>query len=208
MTLYRERRHGGGDASGEHTAERSASGDGASGGGATDEAQGGRSEGAAGAIGEPEESEKVLVMIQNRKENPEEMLPLYKGGSLARLRALLTNNDADQARSPAELQTGRQSDFTTQTRGLYFVTDIRLAQYYARMAKRIGPANEEFGVLTAYPARETLEAMEVEGDDWKEVSLTDNSYCVISCMLTNVNATTVCVHQQDLLGHAQEVEVF
>ena len=50
--------------------------------------------------------------------------------------------------------------------------------------------------------------MEVEGDDWKEVSLTDNSYCVISCMLTSVNVTTVCVHQQDLLGHAQEVEVF
>ena len=207
MTLCRERRRGGGDASGEYTAEGSASGNGVSGGAATDEVQGGRSEGAADAIGDPEESEKVLVMIQKRKENPEEMLPLYKGGSLARLRAFLTNNDAGQARSLAELQSGRQSDSTSQTGGLYFATDIRLAQYYARMAKRMGPTNEEFGVLTVYPAREALEAMEIEGDNWKEVFLTDNPYCVIYCMLTNANATTVCVHQQGLLGHAQEVEV-
>lgn len=48
-----ERRHSGGGASGEYTAEEaegSASGDRASGSGATDEVQGGRSEGAADAI--------------------------------------------------------------------------------------------------------------------------------------------------------------
>ena len=68
---------------------------------------------------------------------------------------------------------------------------------------RMGPASEEFGAPTMYPVRETLEPMEIEGDDRKEVF---RSYCVISCMLINVNATTVCVHHQDLLGHAQEVK--
>ena len=72
----------------------------------------------------------------------------------------------------------------------------------------MGPAGEELGVLTVYVVRETLGAMEIGGDGWKEVLLTDNPYYIIPYMLVNVNATTVCVYQQDLLGHAHEVKAF
>src|SRR5437016_1753815 len=92
----------------------------------------------------------IRLAVEKRQCLPANFVPLYKGATMSRINAYLSTQQSRHLQ-PTALVSNPPTNFSSGHGTVYFAYSRTVANYYARMARRISKnPNERVGILCIY----------------------------------------------------------